>query len=124
MTEAWTRGGYYVQTSADVETATRIARAVLGHEPEVRRTNLRVGFLQADADQNLLAPVWFTCRAEWTSATGAGKPGRSPGHCDGACTTPAGATPPRSGSGCDCGPRHTGEVLAAAAVAIDTRTAR
>ncbi|GAA3802012.1 MULTISPECIES: hypothetical protein [Amycolatopsis] len=64
MTEAWTRGGYYVQTSADVETATRIARAVLGHEPEVRRTNLRVGFLQADADQNLLAPVWFTCRAE------------------------------------------------------------
>jgi hypothetical protein len=61
--EVWTDDTYYVETSADVDTATRIAFAVLGHEPEVRSAELRVGFLQIDPRQNLLVPIWFTCNA-------------------------------------------------------------
>jgi hypothetical protein len=60
MPYAYTGGGYYVQTSADVVTATRIARAVTGSEPtEAYSSNRRIGFpLEPDAPL-----IWFTCRA-------------------------------------------------------------
>lgn len=64
MPEAYTRDGYYVETSADVVTATRIARAVPGREPdEAYASDRRVGFGQPDYNASLLVPIWFTCRA-------------------------------------------------------------
>ena len=45
MFEAYTRDFYYVETSADLATATRIAREVTGHEPaEVHSSGRRVGY--------------------------------------------------------------------------------
>jgi hypothetical protein len=61
----YTRDVYFVETSADMDAATRIAREVAGREPtDVLPAARRLGFRgEPDYNTNLLVPITFTCRA-------------------------------------------------------------